>query len=175
MKKLLAAPDPAPALAAMTRSGVLARVLPGADPVAIGPLVAFEVETGTLPDPVRRLAALGGEDAADRLRLSRQDARALDVITSGAGSAAPPAELGYRHGADAAWSIILVRAASLQTPPPSSARDDVARGASAVFPLRAADLMPDLEGPALGRRLGELEARWIGSDFMLDRDALLHG
>ncbi|NJM82736.1 MAG: CCA tRNA nucleotidyltransferase, partial [Tabrizicola sp.] len=42
MRKLLAAPDPAPALAAMERSGILARILPGADGRAIAPLVDLE-------------------------------------------------------------------------------------------------------------------------------------
>jgi poly(A) polymerase len=33
--------------------------------------------------------------------------------------------------------------------------------------------MPRLTGPALGRRLAELEAQWIASDFTLRRDDLL--
>jgi poly(A) polymerase len=35
--------------------------------------------------------------------------------------------------------------------------------------------MPGLQGPALGARLKELEARWIASDFALSREALLGG
>ncbi|MFQ5567404.1 MAG: CCA tRNA nucleotidyltransferase, partial [Paracoccaceae bacterium] len=46
MKKLLAAPDPAPAVAAMAASGVLARCLPGADPALLAPLVGLEREAG---------------------------------------------------------------------------------------------------------------------------------
>ena len=175
MTKLLAAADPAGALAAMAHTGVLARILPGADPGAIGPLVALEQRTSTPPRAMRRLALLGGDAAAERLRLSRSEARTLDVITNAATGHARPAELGYRHGADAAWDAVLVRAALLQDPPGEAARTEVARGAAAVFPVAAADLMPRLSGPALGRRLSELEARWIASDFSLDRAALLAG
>ena len=39
------------------------------------------------------------------------------------------------------FSALTPTLAGAQVPPPSSARDDVARGASAVFPVRAADLM----------------------------------
>ncbi|OIQ06555.1 MAG: CCA tRNA nucleotidyltransferase, partial [Rhodobacteraceae bacterium CG2_30_10_405] len=75
MGKLLAARDPAPAVAAMAGAGILARVLPGADPRALAPLVHFEA--GIAPRWQRRLAVLGGEDVAKRLRLARKDAAAL--------------------------------------------------------------------------------------------------
>src|SRR5690606_12242514 len=42
IKKLLSAPDPAPAVAAMQATGVLRHVLPGADARAVGPLVHLE-------------------------------------------------------------------------------------------------------------------------------------
>ena len=45
--------------------------------------------------------------------------------------------------------------------------------AAAVFPVRPADLMPALSGPALGARLRALEARWIASGFTLRREDLL--
>jgi poly(A) polymerase len=40
--------------------------------------------------------------------------------------------------------------------------------------VKARDLMPELQGPALGARLKELEDRWIASGFRLTRDELLH-
>ena len=40
-----------------------------------------------------------------------------------------------------------------------------------IFPIKAKDL--DLEGPALGKALKELEQRWIDSEFSLLRDDLL--
>jgi len=39
--------------------------------------------------------------------------------------------------------------------------------------LKAADLMPDYQGPALGKRLAELEDRWIASGFSLTKAQLL--
>ena len=51
-------------------------------------------------------------------------------------------------------------------PPPPDLEVELARGAAAIFPLRAADL--DHEGPALGAALRRLEAAWIESDFALD-------
>jgi poly(A) polymerase len=51
----------------------------------------------------------------------------------------------------------------------------IARGAAAQFPVRPADLMPALQGAALGEALRAMERRWIASDFTLDRAALLAG
>ncbi|MCE6952260.1 CCA tRNA nucleotidyltransferase [Cereibacter sphaeroides] len=171
MRKLLAAADPAPSVAAMDRAGVLRHVLPGADPRALPVLV--HLEDGRAPDWLCRLASLGGEEAAERLRLSRADTLALAKLRSAAVAGASPAELGYRLGCRLGAGAVLVRAALLEAPPPSGWEEALARGAAARFPLRAADLMPELEGPALGARLRELEERWIASDFQLTRDALL--
>ncbi len=171
MRRLLAAPDPAPAVAAMQATGVLARVLPGADPRAIAPLV--HLEPPYAPDWLRRLAALGGPDPDDALRLSRDEARRVEILRDGIGGATDLAELAYRHGADIARDIVLLRAAVLETPLPSGWEESVAKGAEATFPLRAGDLMPALSGAALGARLKELEARWIASGFELSREQLL--
>lgn len=173
MKKLLAAPDPAPGVAAMAQAGILARVIPGADARALPVLVHLEGNEGVAPEPVRRLAVLGGADLVDRLRLSRDDARRLDLLRGAIGSAKPPSALGYALGADLARDAVLLRAAVLETPLPQGWRDQIAEGAGAAFPVRAADLMPALSGPALGARLKELEARWVASGFSLTRDELL--
>lgn len=171
MRRLLAAPDPAPALAAMQATGVLARVLPGADAAALAPLV--HLEPPYAPDWIRRLAALGGAEAEDRLRLSRVEARRLAVVREGLALGAGPAEIAYRHGAEAARDILLVRSAALGVGLPTGWEEEVARGAAARFPLRAADLMPGLSGAALGERLKLLEDRWIASGFRLSREQLL--
>ncbi|MEO0911684.1 MAG: CCA tRNA nucleotidyltransferase, partial [Pseudomonadota bacterium] len=55
LKRLLAAPDPVAAVAGMAASGVLARLLPGAEPEALGPLVYFEDQEGLSPGWMRRL------------------------------------------------------------------------------------------------------------------------
>ena len=171
MRRLLAAPDPAPAVAAMQATAVLARILPGADAKPLAPLV--HLEPPYAPDWLRRLAALGGEGHVDAFRLSRDEARRLDILREGIGSAAGAAELAYRHGADLARDILFLRAAILEVPLPPAWEDAVALGAGATFPLRAADLMPALSGPELGARLQELETRWIASGFTLSREQLL--
>lgn len=171
MRKLLAAPDPAPSVAAMEQAGILARVLPGASAGALPILV--HLENGQPPAWLRRLVTLGGEDVPRRLRLSRWDASRLEILRAAIGGGQLPAALGYRLGAGAATDAILARAAMLASALPVDWTNDIARGASARFPVASADLMPELSGPALGQRLAELEHRWIASDFTLTRDALL--
>jgi poly(A) polymerase len=172
MKKLLSAPDPAPAVAAMAQAGVLAQVLPGADPTALAPLV--HLEAGLPPAALRRLAALGGQDPADHLRLSNREAEVLEQLRIAIGTTETPAVLAWRHGADRARDALLLRAAVLDRPL-QLAPDAIARGAAATFPVSAADLMPDLQGPALGAALKQLQARWIASDLTATRDDLLRG
>ncbi len=171
MLRLLGAPDPAPAMAAMRQAGVLARVLPGADDAALAPLVHHE--DGIAPDALRRLAVLGGVDVADALRLSRQDARRLTVLRDGIGAPAGAGELGYRHGVQTGLDILLLRAAVFTQPLMPDARAALMKGAKAKFPISAADLMPHYCGPSLGAKLAELESRWIASDFTATRADLL--
>ena len=173
IKKLLSALDPAPSVAAMAQAGVLARVLPGADARCLPVLVHLEHQQGVTPDGIRRLALLGGEDPKGHLRLSRVEARRVETIRAHLGGTETPAALGYVLGTEGAQDVVLVRAALFECPPPPGWQAEIARGAAQTFPLRAADLMPALEGAALGARLKELEARWIASDFRLTRDALL--
>lgn len=169
--KLLAAPDPAPAVATMEQCGVLARFLPGADPKALPVLVHLEAERS--PDPIRRLAALGSEGVAEALRLSRKQAKRLEILREEMGSMTPSAELAYRHGADIARDIVLLRAAQMGQEVAAGVMDDIAKGARAQFPILPVDLMPDYSGPALGAKLKELEARWVASGFTLTREELL--
>jgi poly(A) polymerase len=168
MLKLLSAPDPAPAVASLAAIGGLARVLPGADPRGLAPLV--HLEAGLAADAIRRLAALGG-DASD-LRLSRADSRRLAGIRAAFESGESPAVLAWRHGAETARDALLLRAALGGIPQDPSAEPEIRRGAAAEFPVRAADL-PGLEGAALGRRLKALERRWTESDLRLTCDDLL--
>ncbi|QYK41680.1 MAG: CCA tRNA nucleotidyltransferase [Paracoccaceae bacterium] len=171
MRRLLSAPDPAPAVAAMAAAGVLARVLPGADARALPVLVHLEGDATIRW--LRRLAALGGEGVDTALRLSRAEAAALDALRDGAAGGQGAAVLGYRLGAGDAADALLLRAALTGMPLPPGWQPEIARGAAARFPVRAADLMPALSGPAIGDRLRLLEDRWIASDFRLTRDELL--
>lgn len=171
MRKLLAAPDPAPAVAAMARSGVLMRVLPGAEDRWLAVLV--EIEDAISPDPMRRLAILGGEGVEDALRLSRAEAQTLVRMREGMEGTAGPGELGYRHGEGLARDILLLRAAMLQRPLDPDDLDAVRAGAGAACPVKAADLMPGFSGPALGEELQRLERLWIDSGFRMTRRELL--
>ena len=173
MLRLLGAPDPAPAIAAMAQVGALARVLPGADHRALAPLIHLEGDAQAPPDAIRRLAALGGDNARDALRLSNADAVRLKMLSGALGDMAGAGALGYRHGARAARDVLLLRAALLEQPldPDTLAAADA--GASSVFPVTAADLMPDYLGAALGARLKLLEERWIASGFALTKGDLL--
>lgn len=175
MKRLLAAPDPAPSVAAMAQTGILPRVLPGADPRALAPLVHLEAAEGVAADPLRRLAALGGADPAVRLRLSRKEARRLEALRQALGAEAAPGELAWRHGYAFGLDVALLRAALAGQPLADDLRPRLKAAAVARFPVKPADLMPGYQGPALGRRLAELERRWVASGFTLTRAALLAG
>ncbi|MFO1208224.1 MAG: CCA tRNA nucleotidyltransferase [Amaricoccus sp.] len=166
LAKLLSAADPAPAVAAMAATGILGRLLPGADRRALAPLVHLEREAGIAPRWQRRLAALGWRaEWAPALRLSRADARALGAAAAALAADEPPAAAAYRHGVEAARDAALVRAASLGASLPPHLEAELARGAAARFPIPATAL--GAPGPALGDTLRRLEAAWIASDFTL--------
>ena len=171
IRKLLAAPDPAPAVATMARAGVLVRVLPGASTDALPALV--HLERGILPNWLRRMAVLGGDDPVARLRLSRIEAVALATIRDGIAGNASAAELGYRKGMVVATDIVLTKAAVRGCSFHDGWMEEVATGAQARFPVSAADLMPGLSGAALGEKLASLEEAWIASGFALSRKDLL--
>ena len=173
MRKLLAARDPAPSIAAMAQSGVLAQVLPGSDHRALAPLV--HLEGGEAPRWLRRLAVLGGAAVDDALRLSRAEARSLADLRDAIAGLDGPAALGWLHGVDMGADIVLARAATFGTAPPEDWRAEVSRGAGAVFPVTASDLMPALQGQALGKRLRVLEAAWLASGLTASRNDLLKG
>ncbi len=173
MLRLLAAPDPTPAIAVMRQTGCLPRILPGSDDRLLGPVVHLGASIGAPIDPIVRLAALGGEDVADRLRLSRADARHLNDITQAAYGPQPLAEVAYRKGSDVARAASMIRAALAQMPLNATDLEAITTATKAEFPVTAADLMPEYQGSALGEKLAELEARWIESGFTLTREDLV--
>ncbi|MEO1472160.1 MAG: CCA tRNA nucleotidyltransferase, partial [Pseudomonadota bacterium] len=122
-----------------------------------------------------RLAALGAPDAAEHLRLSRAEARALDAFAAAAASTEGPGVDAYRLGAEAAWAGALLRAVALGTPPYPALGAEIARGAAATMPIAARDLAATgiRPGPGLGAALAAAEAAWIASGFTLDAPALL--
>ncbi|WP_298840764.1 CCA tRNA nucleotidyltransferase [uncultured Roseobacter sp.] len=173
MLRLLQAPDPAPAVAAMRQTGVLGRVLPGSDDRFLAPAIHLEEQTGRSADALMRLAVLGGNDVADRLRLSRSDAGALSRMVGAAWNGQPAGALGWEYGADIAIAALIQRSAVAGHPLDPAETESAVRGAEAVFPVKAGDLMPGLQGKALGEALKALEARWVASDFTLTYEDLM--
>jgi poly(A) polymerase len=166
--KLLGAPDPVPATASMAATGGLAQVLPGATANALSVLVHIEQQSDLEPDPIRRLAVLGG-DARTMLRLSKAQKTQLNQIHSDL----PDEEAAYRFGADVGLDRLAVNAASLGQAIGPKEVVTVKHAANQTFPLIAADLMPGLEGPALGKALKAAELRWISSGFTLTKADLI--
>ncbi len=163
MKKLLAAPDPGPALQAM--GSILTDILPGA--FWMGDLLEAEADWRLAPDPIRRLASLNTTDF-DRLRLSKAETTRLDAITTCQTLSLDEAV--YRHGADAAIDALAIHGV-----PYTDQSRRIARAEAAVFPVSASDLMDRgmTPGPDLGTALKSLEANWISEGFAPTREALL--
>lgn len=167
MRKLLAARDPAPCIATMAQTGILMRVIPGADPAALAPLVHLEGDRA--PDWLRRLAVLGG-DTSD-LRLSKAEARMLAALRETPGRAFA---LGHVLGADRAIDALLIRAASLSQPVDPVAFTEAQSGAEQPFPLPTSDLTPSLSGPQLGAAIERAKEAWMASAGAQTRADLLN-
>jgi poly(A) polymerase len=175
IRKLLAAPDPAPAVAAMAASGVLARCLAGASPALLAPLVDLEEKAEVEADWLARLAALGAGNPAEDLRLSRAEAKSLAGIHALLAAPVPVAVAAHCHGPRAAQAMALLRATGGDAGGLANVGEEIARGVAAKFPLRAGDLIGAgmKPGPALGTALEAARTRWLDSDFMLDKARLL--
>lgn len=168
MRKLLAADDPAPSINTMAQTGVLARILPGADPKYLAPLVHIGAASW-----LARLAVMGGQDVQAALRLSNAETGAYETLRAEMESVTKPAALGWQFGRAIATDVVHLRAAIFETPPPPQWQAHIDRGVAAHFPVTAADLMPALSGPALGQKLRELQSRWLQSDLTLTKPQLL--
>jgi len=185
--RLLDAPDPVSTLRAMRETGVLAHILPDAgDFTRFQELVECERRLETR-DALRRLAALlplekGVFDAESfRLKLSNAERKRL-LAMAGAPPACEPRALraeAYRIGNQAVIDRLLLagdkRGCDDNTSPIRQAITLLEAWRPPRFPVRGRDLrqagLPP--GPALGRHLGELERRWIESDFTLSKVELL--
>lgn len=167
-RKLLCAPDPAPVVAAMGQAGILRRILPGSDATALPALIHIAPQV----DWIARLALLGGD--ADGLRLSKADAKMLTALTGAARGDIAPFALGDELG-PRALDAIYIRAALLGMPPDRAALAEARNGSAATFPLQAADLMPDLQGPALGRGLATARSLWRSRKGDIAKSDLIAG
>lgn len=171
--KLLAAPDPRPAVRAMAESGVLGEVLPEAEPPAL-----FEAMCGLSGDPALRLSALLPADeaavvaTAGRLRLSNalRDRLAATVadgpeVSPGMGEAAARAAL-YRLGRPA-FEDRLTRAEAAGAGDGAALRALAEAWTLPRMPVGGRDLarLGVTPGPETGRLLKAFEAGWIADDF----------
>jgi poly(A) polymerase len=186
--KLLAADDPRPAVALMTRTGVLGEVLPAPiDLERFAGLVAIEDDQLFENEPLLRLAALLPDDQmgalafAERLRLSNAErdriAAALSP-TPAFKSWMSPREIRravYRLGAQPfrdraklAWA----RAARTATTPQWRGMIALGEGwTRPAFPLTGEDVIAAgaPKGPMVGQVLREVEDWWVDHDFIDDQ------
>ena len=65
---------------------------------------------------------------------------------------------------------LLARAASFGTYPPADWQAQRPPRRKGALSGHRADLMPALQGEALGARLKDLETRWLASDLTLSRE-----
>jgi poly(A) polymerase len=182
LMKLLSAPDPRPAMAALAEAGVLALVLPEAQ---LSPLFDAAVDQGG--DPVVRLMMLLPADeavvreAAARLRFPNATrdrlafaAQALPGISLSMTDREARAAL-YRLGVSAVSDAVRRRWA--EAPERSSdARRLLALAESwtrPALPVGGRDLarLGIESGPETGRLLKAFEAAWIADDFPADGHA----
>jgi poly(A) polymerase/tRNA nucleotidyltransferase (CCA-adding enzyme) len=193
LKRLLRAPDPGRALLWMRTTEVLQKTLPeswGID--AIHRFVAAEAAEGWGADPLLRLEAILPphrariEALAERLRLSRAEAgRLLAWADAPEPDPERPAQLAamlYRNGVPAVQDRLrhaLARELDKDNAEAASKLRRQLELASTwkkpVFPVSGKDLVAKGidPGPEVGRRLKELEERWVNGGFRLTREELL--
>jgi tRNA nucleotidyltransferase/poly(A) polymerase len=169
--RILAAPDPGPAVGLMADLGVLAAVIPeGADPAALARLI----DTGAPDDPLLRLAALLTGDVApvaDRLRLSAAERqRLLDLRTTPLARPGDDDAALRRLLADHDRATLIDRTWLAATSPASSSRSDatalrarLAALSQPVFPLEGRDVLAlgEPSGPRVGALLRATRAWWL--------------
>ena len=173
LRKLLSAHDPSTALAAMAQTGVLGTLVPAADIRFALLMIHGESLIGRAPDWIGRLVALGGEDAVNRLRLSKADQRTYEMIRVAAFEDVSLLGAAFESGANVAEQAYLIRCAIAESLPDAAYVAELDLAAKQVFPVTAADLMPIYQGPALGARLAWLKSEWIASGFELSKRELI--
>lgn len=178
--KLLAAPDPRPAMRAMQEAGVLGRVLPGHAGLSL-----FEAMCAISDDPALRLSVLLPADAeavraaAAGLRLSNalRD-RLVAAVDDGAVAAAVTAQAAraavYRLGGRTVSDRLMRRQAAGAAPSELAAARAVAADWMAPrMPVggREVAALGVSPGPETGRLLKAFEDDWIAADFPADGHA----
>jgi len=173
MLKLLAAPDPRPAVRAMAETGVLAQVLPQAQPLKL-----FEAICDLTDDPVMRLSALLPADVVgvmeiagglrlsnavrDRLAAAVADGLAVWPTMSDAEARAAIYRMGRRTFEDR-----LMRAEAAGGGDGARLRALAADWNPPKMPVGGRDLarLGLAPGPDTGRLLKAFEDGWVADDF----------
>jgi poly(A) polymerase len=198
LKKILSAPDPSRALLWMRQAGVLTAILPesekwGID--AVHGLIKVEAEFGWPVDVMLRLESIVPpydakmQDLAQRLRLSKAESNRL-VAWANAKASAPMTTdkvlaLDLYHG-DAAAIVDRLKlgiATAFEKADKKALAglnrqlEFASQWQPPVFPLAGADMLASgLEsGPEVGKRLKQLEEKWVASGFKLTKAQLLDG
>jgi len=164
MLNLLGLDDPAPTVTRMADLGVLAVVLPEADPQSLARLVAEERRQGVAPDPIRRLAALLppdpslAEQVAARFRLSGAQRKRLATAAARETGPDDPRALAYRLGRAEALDRLLLAGADIAP---------LAGWEIPVFPLKGGAIVARgvTAGPEVARILRAVEAHWVAEGF----------
>lgn len=173
MRKLLSAPDPSMALAAMGQTGVTGTLFPGADARFVPVMIHSEEALGLVPNWIGRLVALGGTQMPERLRLSKADRRTYEAIQSAVSGGAALLETAFEHDAETAIQVYLISCAYAERLADPDMVTRIKDTATRVFPVTASDLMPRLQGRALGDELARLKTAWIASEFGMSKADLL--
>jgi poly(A) polymerase len=169
--KLLAMPNPVPAIASMVENGIFRPVLPEIEEQGterLKALVEQERASEVQPEPVRRLAALLPPDpelsasVAARLRLSKKAAKRLVSAADRSQGVAEPKTLAYMIGVDEAVDRLLLADAD------AAQKVKTLTGWSKPrFPLTGGDLiaMGLKPGPEVARTLQAIESQWVAEGF----------
>ena len=168
--KLLVARDAVRVLRLMVARGVLMPVLPEvtADGVdRLERLAHRETALGFDPDPLRRLVALGPNDAAKAdgvaARLKLSNARRKRIAAAIGDADEPPRPLTFRIGREAAIDRLLL-----------SDRDDAATRVAEIrdwevptLPVSGGEIVARgvQAGPDVARLLGQVRDRWVAEGF----------
>ncbi|HWV81106.1 MAG TPA: CCA tRNA nucleotidyltransferase [Hyphomicrobiaceae bacterium] len=188
--KLLEAPGAAHMIAVMAAHGFIVAILGRAPRIGtLARLVAQDSERRRPADPLLRLSVLAvavEEDRlhlAERLRLSREEARSLVVLDPRLMALAALDDRGrrralYAAGPEAWRRMVMAGRASAETAADIAAWDALEalpeQWSIPEFPLGGRDALALglAPGPAIGALLADLEAEWIADDFALDADGL---
>ncbi len=180
--KLLAAPDPTPAVELMIDSGVMAELVPQI--TGAGRLSNLcRLDDG---DPLRRLAYLlrlengGALAVAERLRLSNAERDRLVEMAmprpdfAAAGLAAQRRAL-YRFGAGLFTDFVYLAWAESEKPGFGALLETARQWRPPTLPIGGDDVVAlGIEsGPKVGDLLAAVEKWWIDGDFKADREAAL--